>query len=392
MSRHVITVAVIVALAGCTGAALPFSPASPSSTPTASPTASPTATASPSPTPTATSSPTPTPTPSPTPPPTATPSPTPTERPNSGGSGGGYSAPSPTPTPTPTPPPEPLNATVRFGLVSDIHYRDSGRQEITDGEDTERRLQQFTDAMNQTEPGFVAQLGDFADGEVSSQSKYIEYLDRAEDLTEDRLSVPWYDVMGNHEYRNRSWNRSATRYAVNESWHNRSDTWYNFTVAGYEFVVLNTAWKSNNSGAHRIPEEEVTWLNRTLNETSRPTFVFMHVPVSAGCGDGYDQAINQSRVQAALAADDEFVAGFFGHSHHCDAWDRLRNQTDEYGNVFYHVTAPHQWMDDATQVPWGVVTISEDDCELRFQAGGGVNDAAGYQTVWDQPLNETPNC
>lgn len=78
------------------------------------------------------------------------------------------------------------------------------------------------------------------------------------------------------------------------------------------------------------------------------------------------------------------AAGFFGHCHHADEWDRMRTQADDHGNLYYHVTAPHQWMGDVTQVPWAVVEITGDT--LRFSVGSGVDQPAGYQTEWLQPM------
>ena len=73
-----------------------------------------------------------------------------------------------------------------------------------------------------------------------------------------------------------------------------------------------------------------------------------------------------------LANDDSFVAGFFGHTHHSDEWDGLRRQVDGYGNIYFHITAPHEWMGNRSGHPWVVVSIDPSESKVSVETGTGI--------------------
>lgn len=282
--------------------------------------------------------------------------------------------------------------TVTVGIISDTHVRDTARAEITPLSDQVERYRAFADSMNgHVRPDFVIQLGDLIDGcgdtcsTIVSEDEVVRRIEVARQVIHDRLDMPVYDVLGNHEYRDPTWNKARILRALNPEWSAASDTWYSVSHGGYEFVFLNTGYTDTVSGDHEAPLEEVEWLAATLDRTRRPTFVFMHVPTSQGAGVAYDQFRNQERVKAILARHrrrGRLVAGFFGHCHHDDEWDRMRTQGDDYGTLYYHTTAPHQWMGDVSQVPWAVLTIGPS--ELTFAVGTGVDKPNGYRTQWTQ--------
>jgi len=267
---------------------------------------------------------------------------------------------------------------IKFALISDIHLRESARSEITPEEETRSILHEFITSMNDVvKPDFIVQLGDLNDGCLSSCSNkasdeiVIERLKRAAQYTKNETSIPWFDVIGNHEYGINRNNDGVIYAAINEDWSSLEDTWYYRDIKGYRFIFLNTAFPYEGK-SHMIPAEEVVWLRDVLEESSKPTFVFMHVPISDGDGSDYDRAINQEKVGELLAGDDSFVAGFFGHSHHADEWDGLRKQLDGYGNVYFHVTAPHEWMGNRSGNPWIVVTIVPGEHKFSVDTGTGV--------------------
>lgn len=250
--------------------------------------------------------------------------------------------------------------TVTIGIISDTHIRDTARAEITPLSDQKLRYRAFAESMNSdVRPDFVIQLGDLIDGcgdtcaTIVSEDEAVRRIEVARQLIHDKLDMPTYDVLGNHEYRDPTWNKSRVLRALNPDWRDARDTWYSVSYKGCEFVFLNTGYSDTFSGDHKAPDEEVEWLERTLSRTRRPTFVFMHVPASQGNWSDYDQFTNQDRVKATLARHRRrgyLAAGFFGHCHHDDAWDRMRTQGDDHGTLYYHTTAPHQWERKGT--PW----------------------------------------
>ena len=276
---------------------------------------------------------------------------------------------------------------IKFALISDVHVRESPRQEITDEKGTRAILNEFMTSMNtEVRPDFIVQLGDLNDGclescqDSASEDLVIDRLQRAEKYTEGKTDITWFDVIGNHEYRS-GYNAdrsviegkdfSAVYKAINKNWSNLGDTWYYRDIKGYRFIFLNTAFPYPGA-SHMAPLEEVNWLREVLESSSKPTFVFMHVPTSDGSGTDYDIAINQEKINHLLADDDSFVAGFFGHSHHSDKWDGLRKQLDSVGNIYFHTPAPHEWMGDRSKHPWVVVTIEPGKDRITIEAGTSV--------------------
>lgn len=276
---------------------------------------------------------------------------------------------------------------VTFALISDVHVRESPREEITDEEGTKTILKEFMKSMNNDiRPDFIVQLGDFNDGclancnATASDDLIIDRLQRAENYTESKTDITWFDVIGNHEYlsgynadlsviQNKDFR--AIYKAINTDWSKLEDTWFYRDIKGYRFIFLNTAFPYEGI-SHMVPLEEVNWLREVLESSSNPTFVFMHVPISDGSGSDYDLAINREKITQLLANDDSFVVGFFGHSHHSDKWDGLRKQLDEAGNIYFHIPAPHEWMGDSSKHPWVVVTIEPGEDQITVEVGTGV--------------------
>ena len=276
---------------------------------------------------------------------------------------------------------------MRIALIADIHLRETARGEITAEQQTRAIIASFIDSMNNdVKPDFIVQLGDLNDGcgescaKLSSDAEIIARLERARQYTRDETGIPWFDVIGNHEYASayrpdlsviEDKDYSAIYQAIDEDWSKLEDTWYLRDIKGYRFIFLNTAYP-NPGRSHRIPEGQIAWLEAALKATERPVFVFMHVPVSAGAGNTYDVAVGQDEVIDLLSRHDRFVAGFFGHSHHSDKWDGLRRQVDHAGNVYFHVPAPHQWMGDPSSHPWVIVDIEPGNDGFTVEVGSGV--------------------
>ena len=276
---------------------------------------------------------------------------------------------------------------VRFALISDIHVREKSRQEITDEKQTRAILAAFMASMNDdVEPDFIVQLGDLNDGCRATcgggmdDDLIIDRLQRAQQYTEAQTNISWFDVIGNHEYASayevdgslvENKDFSTIYKAINEDWSRLEDTWYYRDIKGYRFIFLNTAFPYAGA-SHLAPEKQVEWLAQVLESSSQPSFVFMHVPVSDGSGVAYDVAINQEKISRLLAANDSFVLGFFGHSHHSDKWDGLRRQLDAAGNIYFHVPAPHQWLGDRSGHPWVIVTVEPDEDGITVEVGTGV--------------------
>lgn len=287
---------------------------------------------------------------------------------------------------------------IKFAMIADIHYREDPREEITGEKETRAILENFIARMNRdVRPDFIVQLGDLNDGCLArcvdiGDEIIIQRLERARAHAEKKTEIPWFNVIGNHEYASGYTTSieqipgnkpsaslkvipgkdfSAIYRAIDEDWSRLEDTWYYRDIKGYRFVFLNTSYPYEGK-AHMVPLEQIVWLKNVLESSTQPVFVFMHVPISAGTGTAYDFAVNQEKVSQLLAEYDSFIVGFFGHSHHSDKWDGLRRQLDDAGNVFFHTTAPHQWMGNAGSHPWTIVSIDPKAGRISIEAGAAV--------------------
>ncbi len=282
---------------------------------------------------------------------------------------------------------------IKFAIIADIHLRENVREEIPGEAVTRAILDRFHDSMNQVvKPDFIVQLGDLNDGCLDrcagiDDALVIRRIERAVAYTEKKSPFPWFHVIGNHEYASAYDDQlrvktnkdfSPIYRAINPSWSNLEDTWYYRDIKGYRFVFLNTSYP-HDGPVHQVPPAQIEWLESLLKSSTQPVFVFMHVAISAGVGTPYDYVVNQERVSQLLAEDDSFVIGFFGHSHHSDKWDGLRRQLDDSGNVFYHTTAPHQWMGNTESYPWTIVTIDPQQGRITIEAGAEV-----YRSEWSE--------
>jgi 3',5'-cyclic AMP phosphodiesterase CpdA len=147
---------------------------------------------------------------------------------------------------------------VTFALIADVHLRETPRSEIPSRHETERILQRFLASMHEeVRPDFIVQLGDVVDGwtdtcqplrydhgcMVASNDVILPRLELLQRITKDRTSIPWFDVIGNHEYIGALSEEIPERLrAIREEWTEIEDTWYYRDVKGLRLIFLNTAY------------------------------------------------------------------------------------------------------------------------------------------------------
>lgn len=143
----------------------------------------------------------------------------------------------------------------------------------------------------------------------------------------DTLDLPVYDVVGNHEMKDRADGGIANDDSLIDA------SWYSWNHKGVHFISLNTCEgyrklpveefmpRSLFGGSFKISEEQVSWLKDDLREyRSVPTLVFCHVPLDGRSGLSYDSVQNDHEVRNALQ-NASVVAVVQAHSHHPNAPD-----------------------------------------------------------------------
>ncbi len=285
---------------------------------------------------------------------------------------------------------------VRFGISTDDHLK---------GGNTPSNLahtQNFVGAMQQWQPDFVINLGDFAcqcdEGETTPQLHdcQLEYLKLHWALFSS-VPGPAYIVMGNHDV---GWIEGGDEVITPEELYGRSHggeditkaeflavtkmpgRYYSFDVKGYHFIVLdgNNEPREEDQPAHdglrggySIDETQKAWLAQDLAANrDKLKIVFSHqelhhTPVE-GSGEGGDVPFppvskegsyvgNGWQIREMLAADGKVIACFNGHKH--------RNRWVVYGGVNY-ITLAAQHDGGA----YAMVAISQSSQRLHIKGRG----------------------
>ena len=165
--------------------------------------------------------------------------------------------------------------------------------------------------VNETDASFCIHTGDFYVGapgsEENSRWQANVFLERIE-----RLEIPWYPVMGNHEADGLGW--AVCQELVFEG----KPTYYSFDVDDCHFVILD-AYTPDDWAS--LSPEQMAWLKDDLEENTGKahTFVFLHPPIYPLEAPGDIRALQldpEVRDQlAALLVQHKVDAVFCGHQH-----------------------------------------------------------------------------
>ena len=284
---------------------------------------------------------------------------------------------------------------VRFGLNADPHLL--GRKTPAN----EANFKAFVDQIQQFQPDFAIDLGDFG-CQVSSGQTTWEMHDGQLDALKHHVQVfgqlkcPRYHVMGNHDV---GWLKGGDEEITPDDLIGRGHSgeditkqefldvtgmrhrYYSFDIQGFHFIVLdgNNGPEATASvrgrdgivGAYWIDSKQKQWLAADLAESrQKPKIVFCHEELhhtpAGGSGQGGDTPFapvgkqhsyidNGWEVRKLFADDGRVLACFFGHKH--------RNRWTLYDNTHYITLAATHW-----QRSFATVTIAD---RLDIKGFGG---------------------
>jgi predicted phosphodiesterase len=185
--------------------------------------------------------------------------------------------------------------TVRFGLITDVH------QDIM--HDGVKRVRAFVDAMNQTHPDFICQLGDFCYPDERNR-EFIEQW-RA-------FKGPRYHALGNHDM-DAGFSREQT-----VAFYEMPGRHYSFDAKGVHFIVLDGNDPGGTSTGYKrfIADDQLEWLRSDLQAAAAPVVVFSHQALDDVAGIE-NCAVVRNVLEGARTRDGrrKVVACFCGHHH-----------------------------------------------------------------------------
>ncbi|PYI56165.1 metallophosphoesterase family protein [Paenibacillus flagellatus] len=204
------------------------------------------------------------------------------------------------------------NATIRFGIMADVHHDFSYR--------AEERLETFIRDMERAGVDFIVQLGDFC-FPIPENRPFLQLW--------NRFPGPKYHVLGNHDM-----DRNDKR-TVMDFW-GMERNYYSFDCGAYHFVVLDPNhmlldgkyedYAFGNYHKHRdainhLSPDQLEWLERDLAATDKTTIVFSHQNLESPYNDFNYGIHNADAFRAVLRgakrADGsrKVVACMNGHNH-----------------------------------------------------------------------------
>ncbi len=266
---------------------------------------------------------------------------------------------------------------LRIGVIADLHAHDLDSP--IEGKwmsNTESRLMEFVNAMNEWSADLVIQLGDFVNGWIvlgvdpGDPSRIPGILSWADGLLAG-FHGPRLHVVGNHDVYNLDKEQFKERLGL-------ESTYYSLDANGFHLVVLDVQFDDqNNDLAHTytgvagfVPDVELQWLAEDLAAIDLPTLVCVHQRIEDFVEEWGRAVIgNATQLQQVLANDGDVIAVFQGHAHanHYSLIDGIHYITFE------------ALVDQGTPPSWAAITL---DSTLRTINIEGVGDQESYTLVY----------
>ncbi len=217
-----------------------------------------------------------------------------------------------------------------FGMISDIQYCDCDHEGSRYYRESLKKLTSCVNDLNSKNLSFVVSLGDLIDRDFTSYDRVFNIL--------DQLNAPIYHVLGNHDFSVADQEKTAVPNKLGIS-----DTYYDFAIGDWRFIVLNgceislfaplentkeyrrarllyNQLKLNN--AHNaidwngaISTDQFRWLKnniKTSEEKGEKVIIFCHFPV-------YPKVVhnlwNYKTLLSFFSRKEHIVAYFSGHNH-----------------------------------------------------------------------------
>lgn len=171
---------------------------------------------------------------------------------------------------------QPINASFRFALLSDLHISDEKPQNAIDLDNA------INDINTQSDLAFVLVSGDVTDdGQLKSFQQAKQAL--------NKLRIPYYVVPGNHD-------TQLSESAITDFEKTFGDNKFRLFFNGYLFLGINTGPLLRHNDGHIAPQD-LAWLNHQLKKAGRkqPVYIISHYPLKNGDVDNWEKITDMAR-------------------------------------------------------------------------------------------------
>lgn len=217
---------------------------------------------------------------------------------------------------------------IRFGIVTDLHYANREPSGTRYYRDSEAKLQECVEWMNELDVAFLIELGDFKDQDPEpTEAGSLAHLRHIEEIF-SQFDGPRYHVLGNHDMDSLS--KAQFLSCIQNSGQTSAKAYYSFDIAGLHGVVLDGNYRSDGVDYDHnnydwtdsnIPQAQLDWLKQDLASTKLPCVVFVHQRLD---GEGDLSVKNAAEVRKVLEEGHKVLAVFQGH-HHEGGYNLINN-------------------------------------------------------------------
>jgi len=204
---------------------------------------------------------------------------------------------------------------VKIGMISDLHH-------LQFGQDEEKRITAFMDAVMKESPDFIIQCGDFC-RPVGSDAIMRQW---------NRFKGPKHHVLGNHDM------DVCSKETIMKLWGMQAP-YYSFDMNGFHFIIMDRNyfkkedgsladydagnWGNTASTRSFTNQAQLDWLKADLAAATNPVIVFMHQPVFisdffqeiGNAGEILSIFDNANLVAGEQGKNSRVAAVFMGHDH-----------------------------------------------------------------------------
>jgi predicted phosphodiesterase len=203
-------------------------------------------------------------------------------------------------------------ATLRLGLITDLHYADKKPAGTRHYRETMGKLEEAAKHFAEAKIETVVELGDLIDAAdtVETELRYLTTINgKFATIAKKR-----HYVLGNHCVDTLT--KQEFLGAVGQE-----RSYYSFDIGPRHFVVLDACFRSDSEPYGRknfqwtdpnIPAAELEWLKSDLQDAGKPTVVFAHQRLDMAKSHSVK---NAAAVREILVNSGHVVAVFQGHSH-----------------------------------------------------------------------------
>ena len=203
--------------------------------------------------------------------------------------------------------------TIRFGIVTDIHYADRETAGTRHYRDSLKKLEQAVASFNAAQLDFVIELGDFIDKGVTTRQE-MAFMEKIDSVYQT-VNVPRHYVLGNHDVATFSKRQFLERAGYSESY-------YTFPQNNFQIIVLDACFRADGTAYDAgnydwkdtiVSQQQMDWLKQSLAKGEGPVLIFIHQRLdderaSTGVKNAQD-------VRQILETSGRVKAVFQGHHH-----------------------------------------------------------------------------